>query len=286
MSEESAVTTEEAVVETTTTETATEASEKAFVDTFRDSITDEGLKGEKMWKELEGKSADEVGKYMRELKAFSGKKGDIPKPDAPDEEWDAFRQKLGRPESIDGYDFGLSEEFKNVVGEQSGFSDEALGWFKETAFKLGATAEQAEDLMNDYLNLVIGQHDRVGKITEERMAEQDVALKNEWGDYREGIETGIKAMLKDKGGLDEEGLSALVDAGLLKDPSIAVPLAKIAAKFESDPELGEFIAESSAGLQEQMMELQTEMQREINEFGKPRAETKQKWMRVRDKVLS
>ena len=89
---------------------------------------------------LGGKNANEVGKYIKELQSFAGRKGDIPKDDATDEEWDAFYQKLGRPETIEGYDFSINEEFKELVGEGfAPFFDKVVSDFKEKAFQLGAT---------------------------------------------------------------------------------------------------------------------------------------------------
>jgi hypothetical protein len=287
MSEET-VTTSTGAEETATEATeATATEEKAFVDTFRESITDEGLRGEKMWKELEGKNADEVGRYMRELKAFAGKKGDIPKMDATEDEWNAFHMKLGRPETIDGYDFELSEEFKALVGEgQTAFYDQAMDMFKDAMFKRGVSNDGAEEFFNDYLNLIAEQHEAVAKITAERQQEAETLLKNEWGDNKEGIETGIKAMLKDKGGMSDEDLQQFEDLGLLKEPKLALALAKINSKFEDDPEMGDFMAQTNAGIMDQMHELQQKMAEEYATTGKYSEHTKAKWMQLNAKLNS
>jgi hypothetical protein len=253
MSEEVNVTTEEAVE--TPAEATTEATEKAFVDSFLDNITDEEVKSHKMWENLKGKNADEFGRYVKELKSFTGKKGDIPKSleeGGTQEDWDAFYGKLGRPESVEGYDWELGDEFKNVVGEQLPFYEQATEWFKETAFKAGLSNEKAEELYNGYLDMVSGQFDAVRSITAEREQENATALKNEWGDAKEGIELGIKAMLKDKGGLDGESVDELVNAGLLKDAKVAIALGKIASKFGDDPEIGHHQTQTITGLHDQL----------------------------------
>ena len=136
MSEE--VVNEEVVEETTETPVETEAT-PGFVESMLEQISDDDVKSSPMWKELAGKSADEFGQYVKELKSYVGKKGDIPKADATDEEWNEFYSKLGRPESVEGYDFVLNEDFKEVVGDGIDFYNSALDGFKEQVFKLGAT---------------------------------------------------------------------------------------------------------------------------------------------------
>jgi len=281
MSEESTVTTEE-VVETT--ETTTEATtEKAFVDSMLESMTDEEVKGHKMWDNLKGKSADELGKYVRELKSFTGKKGDIPKPldeGGTEEEWNAFHSKLGRPDSIDGYDWNLGADFRELVGDQSAFYEQATDWFKDAAFKAGISNSKAEELFNGYLEMTADQFKSVGEIRETRESEAAVSLKNEWGDSREGIELGIKAMLKEKGGLDAEAVDSLIDAGLFKEPKLAIALGKISSKFADDHEIGHLHTGTKAGLQDQKMAITTQMMKETAEFGEPRPETSRKWKEI------
>ena len=114
MSEE---TTNEEVVEEVVEESNTQPA--SFVSSMLDQIEDAEIKDAGFWKNLEGKDATEVGKYIKELQSFAGKKGDIPKPDASEEEWGEFYGKLGRPENIDGYDFTIGDEFRELVGEDS-----------------------------------------------------------------------------------------------------------------------------------------------------------------------
>lgn len=283
MSEEVTETTEEVVANTA--ETTSEATEKAFVDTFLDSVTDEEIKSSKMWDNLKGKDADEFAKYVRELKSFTGKKGDIPKADATPEEWAEFHQKLGRPEELDGYDFGLSDDFKALVGEgQAGFHESALEAFKKTAFEKGLSTDAAEDLFNEHLSVVAKQTEEMKKVQEALEKDADNVLKNAWGDERDGIETGIKAMLKDKGGMSEEDVSELVELGLLKDPKVAIALGKINAKFADDPELGDMVANTKAGIEDQMVELQATMLEEKSKHGKILPHTKDKWMALNAKL--
>lgn len=85
---------------------------------------------------LEGKDETEVGRYIKELQSFAGKKGDIPKEGASEEEWNEFYQKLGRPESVEGYDFDVNDEFTSLVGEEEAQNiSNGIAEFKEKHFK-------------------------------------------------------------------------------------------------------------------------------------------------------
>ena len=97
MSEEEVVESTEEVVEEVAEETPVEESSESFVDSMLSQIDNEDIKSAGFWKNLEGKDANELGQYIKELNNFAGKKGDIPKSDATEEEWNAFYEKLGRP---------------------------------------------------------------------------------------------------------------------------------------------------------------------------------------------
>lgn len=280
MSEETTeVTTEEAP--------QTDTTEKAFSDSFRESLTDTELKDHKMWDALSGKSADEVGAYMRELKSFTGKKGDIPKPldeGGTQEEWDSFHSKLGRPDSIEGYDWNLGDDFRELVGEQAAFYDQATDWFKDAAFKAGISNSKAEELFNGYLEMTADQFKSVNDVRSERETEASTAIKNEWGENQQGIELGIKAMLKEKGGLDGDAVDSLVNSGLFKEPELAIALGRISSKFADDPEIGHLHSGTQAGLRDQKMALETQMVDERSKYGEVRPETVKKWQETLNKL--
>ena len=154
MSEEEVVESTEEVVEEVAEETPAEES-SSFVDNMLSQIDNDDIKSAGFWKNLEGKDANEVGKYIKELQSFAGKKGDIPKADATDEEWSAFYQKLGRPENIDGYDFTIGDEFTELVGEDSiPYFEKTVDKIKEQAFQMGASSDQAEEMVNIFLESV------------------------------------------------------------------------------------------------------------------------------------
>lgn len=255
--EEVAEVTEVAEVAEVTEEATTES--KAFVDSMLEAMTDDEVKSHKMWENLKGKDADELGRYIKELKSFSGKKGDIPKPindGGTEEEWNAFYEKLGRPESPDGYEFEMSQEFKDLVGEGAPFYEEALGWFKEQAFEAGYSVEKADKLVDGYFDLIAEQTKKGQEAIEQFNKESDERLHNEFGAEYDGIMNGNKALLKNNG-MSEEALKSLEESGVLKNPDLAITLGKLAAKFDDDPVIGHHQTKTVSGLKDQLNDVQT-----------------------------
>jgi len=247
------VSTEE-VVETPVEET-TNTQPESFVGSMLSQIEDDEVKEAGFWKNLEGKDATEVGKYIKELQSFAGKKGDIPKSDASEEEWAEFYGKLGRPENIEGYDFTVGDEFRELVGEDSApFFEKAVEGFKEQAFKMGASAEKAEELVDWYLGMVASELEESNTAMKEAEAEMDKELRQEWGEGYDGMMNGLTSMLKAHG-MPEENLQFAMDTGLLKDPALATTLGKIATRFADDPEIGHHQTNTMAGVRDQLFDV-------------------------------
>ena len=201
------------------------------------------------------------------------------------EEWDAFHQKLGRPDDINGYDWNLGDDFREVVGEQAPFYEKLTDSFKDAVFKAGLDSDKSEEIYNSILSEVAGQFEEVANIRTEREKEIETSLKNEWGDSREGIERSIKATLVDNGGLEESDVDELISAGLLKEPKLAVALGKIASKFDVDPEIGTLQASTQAGLEIEGEELQNVMKAEYKEHGRVLPGTSKKYARWQERMF-
>ena len=260
MSEE---TTNEEVVEEVSTEAVQETTENtepsSFVSSMIGQIEDVEIKEAGFWKNLEGKDATEVGRYIKELQSFAGKKGDIPKPDASQEEWDSFYTKMGRPESVDAYDFTIGDDFAKLVGEDSApFFEKAVDGFKQKVFELGASSEKAEEIVDWYLGMVAEELEESNNALKEAEEQMDNELRQEWGEGYDGIMNGITAMLK-ANGMPEENLDFAIESGLLKDPALAITLGKIAARFQDDPEIGHHQTNTMAGLKDQLFDINQEI---------------------------
>ena len=255
-------TTTEEVVETPVEESNTQP--ESFVGSMLSQIEDESVKEAGFWKNLEGKDATEVGKYIKELQSFAGKKGDIPKSDATEEEWNEFYGKLGRPESTDGYDFTVGDEFRELVGEDSApFFEKAVEGFKEQAYQMGASADKAEELVDWYLGMVAQEIEESNTAMKEAEEAMDKELRGEWGEGYDGMMNGITAMLK-ANGMPEENLQFAVDSGLLRDPALATTLANIATRFQDDPEIGHHQTNTMAGIKDQLFDVNEEIKNYIS----------------------
>jgi hypothetical protein len=260
---------EEVIENTESTEETTEESSGVveevaesttnFVDQMLEQIQDEDVKSAGFWKNLEGKDATEVGKYIKELQSFAGKKGEIPKEDATEEEWNSFYQKLGRPESVEGYDFEMGDEFKKLVGEDAApFFEKTIEGFKEKAFEIGATPDKAEEIVDWYLGMIAEDLEQSEAELKEAQEEMDKELRSEWGNEYDGMMNGIKAMLSTHG-MSDENLAFAEEHGLFQDPSLAIALGNIAARFQDDPEIGHHQTRTMAGVRDQLAEVNMEV---------------------------
>ena len=260
MSEEEVVESTEEVVEEVAEETPVEESSESFVDSMLSQIDNEDIKSAGFWKNLEGKDANELGQYIKELNNFAGKKGDIPKSDATEEEWNAFYEKLGRPKSIDDYDFVIGDEFTELVGKESlPEFEQMVTSLKEKAFKIGANSDQAEELVDWFLETVATDLEETKKQDSDFAKQSEEALQKEWGDEYDGMMRGIEAMLL-ANGMPEENIEIAKQVGLLTDPALATTLGKIASKFSDDPEIGHHQTRTMAGLHDQLAEVNMDIQ--------------------------
>lgn len=123
------------------------------------------------------------------------------------EGWNAFYDRLGRPESPDKYQFNLPE------GDQE---SEIGGWFREQAHQLGLTQQQAAKLFEGFNERAAAMHQDQQTQTQAQQTADIAALKKEWGQaYEDNIMAGRKAARQF--GFDGEKLSKLESALGTKD---------------------------------------------------------------------
>ena len=277
------------VVEETTVEKTGPVEEVAeattnFVDSMLEQIEDEDVKSAGFWKNLEGKNANEVGQYIKELNSFAGKKGDIPKKDASEEEWNKFYSKLGRPESPEAYDFDVNEDFREAVGEESmPYFEQAVKGFKEQAYKLGANTDQAEEMLDWYLSMMVDSTTAQKETLEEEAKQKDIELRKAWGDQYDGMERGIEALLRSNG-MEDEHIEWAKKSGILKEPTLAITLGNIASRFEDDPEIGHHQTKTLAGLHDQLAEVNMDVMEYIKTGEKVPPHIAQKRKDLMDKL--
>jgi hypothetical protein len=137
----------------------------------------------------------------RNLEKFAGGSKnllELPGLDAEPNAWDPVYNRLGRPESPDGYKLEVPE----------GGDADLANWFKQTAHKAGLNDRQAAALFNEW-NTLSGE--RMGQIeqAQQQQAEQAInELRREWGQaFDKQIDAGKRAATAL--GYDESKLSAI-----------------------------------------------------------------------------
>jgi hypothetical protein len=130
----------------------------------------------------------------------------LPKEDADPSEWGQVYDRLGRPESPDGYDLPIPE------GADSEFANEAKGKFHE----LGLTSKQAAQLTEWFNDRSMGamsqQEEQQVQSSEAQMQE----LQKEWGkEFDSNIEAGRRAARQF--GVQEDVLTKMENALGTKD---------------------------------------------------------------------
>jgi len=136
--------------------------------------------------------------YVNAQRMVGADKIAIPGTHGTDEEWNQVYSKLGRPEAPEGYELEM-----NNVPDGMDANPELVGWFQQTAHKVGLTPQQAQTLADEY-NEMAGVADQspddVAMEAEAREQEGIRELQKEYGkafDNKLGI---AKAVLQEHGG--------------------------------------------------------------------------------------
>lgn len=181
-----------------------------FDDTTRGMIQTKG------WKT----PADAIGSYVNLEKLMGADKAGrgvvLPKDDAPAEEWAAFHNRLGRPETVDGYKLPVPD------GDAGEFAKTAASWFHEA----GLTTKQAEALATKW-NEHIGGSVQAQEAQHAQQSAIDMQdLQKEWGQkFDENSELARRAR-RESGLSDAEGLAVERALGLKKAAQVFATLGK------------------------------------------------------------
>ena len=116
---------------------------------------------------------DFVKSYLHSQKLVGADKIPVPNKMATDDDWKAVYDRLGRPETPDGYKYDLPKETK--------LEEKTLKAFSEEAHKLGLLPKQAQGIIN-YYNSLAEQTEQAATVNEEAArAEAEVELRREYG---------------------------------------------------------------------------------------------------------
>tara|TARA_R110002153_G_scaffold144288_4_gene295460 strand:+ start:2657 stop:3478 length:822 start_codon:yes stop_codon:yes gene_type:complete len=147
----------------------------------------------------------------------------IPSQHSSPEDWDQVYEKLGRPVAPENYEMEVPEDS----------NDEFVGWYKNTAHKLGLNQSQAQILASEYQEFMGSQAEANTPDFEALQNESMAALKKDYGQkYDENLSLGNSILTE----FAEEGMTELSMADGSK-------LGDSATFIRSMVSIGEFIRE-------------------------------------------
>jgi hypothetical protein len=167
--------------------------------------------------------------YLEQEKMNSGRIK-IPGQDAGDEEKSAFYQKLGRPDSVQGYNLPQ-------LAEGQEYDKELIATMQGIAFESGVSDSQFSGLVAKFVEAQ-GASQEAQLAEQNREAETTISeLQTEWGqDYDKNIEVSrraLKELIPD--GMDENAMVALIESKNLDNNKDFVKfLQNIGAKILDD----------------------------------------------------
>ena len=151
----------------------------------------------------------------------------LPAEDAPQEERDAFYQKLGRPDTPDAYTLPTDK-----VPEGVARSEDMEKWYKETAHKLGLTSQQAAGMYEQYVSfaaqMMEGSTQSLEKLRDDGMQQ----IKQEWGAATDRNLGQAQSALRKFA--DDDLVSMLETTGLGSHPAMVKTWHKVAQAIGED----------------------------------------------------
>jgi len=147
----------------------------------------------------------------------------IPSDHSTKEEWDSYYNRLGRPETPDGYELAKPEGLDEKL-----WSEDEVKDYAGMAHKLGLTKSQAAELAKWQAERIGGAATKHTEALEQLKTEAVTALKKEWGaEYEANVQAAKKgAMIA--------GGEELVNHPLANDPIFIRAMAKIGAMVKED----------------------------------------------------
>lgn len=170
---------------------------------------------------------DFVKSYLHSQKLVGADKIPVPNKMATDEDWKAVYDRLGRPETPDGYKYNLPKETK--------LEESTLKAFSEEAHKLGLLPKQAEGIIN-YYNSIAEQSEQAATVNEEAArAEAEAELRKEYGPAYDLKIAQARNLATNTFGADFLRDTKLADGSVLGNhPQVVRAFADLASKISED----------------------------------------------------
>ncbi len=155
----------------------------------------------------------------------------IPPKDAGDEQWNAFFNKVGRPEAADKY------ELPTVEGAEAlGISEDKATAFTAEAHRLGLTQRQAAGLYNWFMQDGVKDAAAIQEQANQQAEAAINGLKQKWGDAFDQNLNEAKAAVDEFGG--DEVKQILNESGLGDNPQVIEMFQKIGRAMAEDDLFG------------------------------------------------
>ena len=209
--------TETVVQETNTPETTTQTN-------FQDLIP-ESFKEEKSLQNFNNME-DFVKSYLHAQKLVGSNKIPVPNKHATEDDWKEVYDKLGRPESPDGYKYSFKEDEVN---------QDQLKAFNQTAHKIGLLPQQAEALIKYYNDMNTQENASLEEKADEIQFKVEQTLKEEYGPKYNKLIEDAKVLASNTLGEDFLNSTILKDGSRLGDnPQIIKMFVDLSEKLSED----------------------------------------------------
>ena len=179
---------------------------------------------------------NKITEGYRNLEAHASQSLRLPGENATADDWNAFYQKLGRPENADGYQLKLNTE---SVPEGFPYDEKSAIEFRNWAHEAGLTPRQAQSLHDRFVSFQVGSFEAARADSVRREADAHRAIVQEWGEpdttgYKQNLELASRAItqLGLKDALVEGG--ALSADGAIRNVAIAKAFAKVGKELYAE----------------------------------------------------
>lgn len=186
----------------------------------------EDIRYDTNWDKFKGKEVKEIlpavaKAYINTLQLVGREKIPMPKSEA---EWGLTWDKLGRPETPDGYKFERPQMPEGVT-----YDEEGEKAFRAIAHGKGLNQAQAQGMLNDLIKLRLEQQQSMASAWDTQRSEHLATLKKELGQAYEPFTKSAGQVVEQYGG--EAAKAVLNAAGLGDHPAIVSMMGKIAREF-------------------------------------------------------
>ena len=216
--------TETVVQETNAPETTTQNNEATTQANFQDLIP-ESFKEEKSLQNFNNME-DFVKSYLHAQKLVGANKIPVPNKYATEDDWKEVYDKLGRPESPDGYKYSFKEDEVN---------QDQLKAFNQTAHKIGLLPQQAEALIKYYNDMNTQENASLEEKADEIQFKVEQSLKEEYGPKYNKLIEDAKVLASNTLGEDFLNSTILKDGSRLGDnPQVIKMFVDLSEKLSED----------------------------------------------------